>query len=108
MMQVVSEQKTFFARLSIQFGNRLQVCVALLCMDEVLEVWFTTPPPQEHLCKSFNQQATKFMESITQRQPGLSIPSHAKVHNELMVYCDLMHWMEECENDKFVEVLKVS
>ena len=56
----------------------------------------------------FTQQSTRLMDGITQRQPGISLHSHSPVHNELMVYIELVHWMKDCENGKFVEVLKVS
>lgn len=47
-------------------------------------------------------------EVVTQRQSGMpSLPSHSPVHNEFRQYTELMHWMKDCENQRFVEVCEV-
>lgn len=47
-------------------------------------------------------------EVVTQRQSGMpSLTSHGPVHNDFRQYTELMHWMKDCENQRFVEVCEV-
>ena len=57
----------------------------------------------------FSQKSTVLNDAVTQRHVSLpSLPSHGPVHSEFMKYSELMRWMRDCENQRFVEVCEVT